>query len=286
MHPTKTSEPRGGFERREFRAERVKARRTSFAFPPSIPRHWVGGSPTRTHVMNSLNLFLPSFERMIMRTVLDRVIPRLQDPGLIAQARGLAGQEASHSRAHELFLDTLRAQGYDLDRYLRLTEWFFEHLLEKKLGYKLGLSVVAGFEHYTDILVLLILQGDFLEGCDPRMKELFAWHAAEEVEHNAVSHELLRAIDDGYGLRMAGNVLGLAVILGFMLSGAAVLLHQDGKLGDRETARELREIFFTRYGVAGDIVKLFKHYARREYRPDDVDYSDLARGVLDPEAAA
>ena len=187
-----------------------------------------------------------------------------------------------HSRAHALFLDNLRAQGYRLDRFLAFTEWFFEDLLERKLGYKLGLSVVASFEHYTDLLVLIILEGDFLDGCDPRMKELFAWHAAEEIEHNAVAYEMLRALDDGHGLRMVGNVLGLWITLGFVLSGMAVLLHQDGKLGDRATRTELRAFFFTRYGIARQIVKLFRHYARRDYRPGDADYSDLARGVLDP----
>jgi len=276
---------RAGFERRAFHAEHVKQRRTSFSFPLNVPKHWVGDSPTRTHIMNSLNLFLPSFERMILRTVLNKVVPRLQDQRLLEQARGFAGQEASHGRAHELFLQNLRAQGYNLDRYLSCTKWFFEDLLEKKLGYKLVLSMVASFEHYTDLLVLLILRGDFLDGCDPRMKELFAWHAAEEVEHHAVAYALLRAIDDGYWLRMMGNVLGLLVMLGFMLIGTAFLLYQDRKLTDRETARELGEFFFTKYRVAGDIVRLLKDYSRRDYRPDDADQSDLARRVLDPTPA-
>lgn len=163
--------------------------------------------------MNSLHLFLPSFERMIVRTVLDEVIPRLADRALVEQARGFAGQEASHSHAHALFLRNLRAQGYELDGYLRATEWFFENLLEKKLGHRLGLSVIASFEHYTDLLVVLVLRGDFLDGCDPRLRELFAWHAAEEVEHNAVAYAMLQAVAPGYALRMVGNVLGLLVVL-------------------------------------------------------------------------
>lgn len=280
MQTTKVGEPRGGFVRREFEAARVRPRKTFFSFPADTSRYWVGGSPTRTHVLNSLHLFLPSFERMILRTVLDEVVPRLDDPQLIAQARGLAGQESSHSRAHELFIETLRAQGYPLDRYLKITEWILEDLLEKKLGYKLSLSVVAAFEHYTDILVLLILRSDFVDGCDPRVLELMEWHSAEEVEHNAVAHQLLRTIDDRESLRMVGNVLGLAVILGFMLAGTGYLLQHDGKLLERQTARELGQFFFTKYGVAGEIVKMFRHYARRDYRPDDVDYSELARAVL------
>lgn len=276
----------GGFERRVFRADQVKPRRTSFAFPLDFPRYWLGESPPRTHFMNGLNLFLPPFERMILRFVRDRVLPRLSDPRLVEQARGFMGQEAVHARAHALYLENLRAQGYSIEGFERFSGWFFEHLLEKKIGTKLALSLIAGFEHYTDVLVLLVLQGDFMDGCDPRMRELFAWHAAEEVEHNAVAYEMLRAIDDGYALRMAGSVLALSVLLGFILGGTAMLLHQDKKLTERETARELWALFFGKYRLVPDIARLFRHYARRDYRPDDADYSGLARAVLDPAASA
>jgi hypothetical protein len=275
-----------GFERRAFRADHVKPRRTSFVFPQDIPKHWLGGSATRTHALNSLNLFFPAFERMILRMVRDHVVPRLSDPHLQEQARGFMGQEATHSRAHALFLENLHAQGYDTRGYEAFASWFFEHLFEKKLGTRLSLSLTAGFEHYTDLLVQLVLQGDFMDGCEPHMRELFAWHAAEEIEHNAVAYEMLRTIDDGYLLRMAGNVLAVSVLLGFMLSGMALLLHQDGKLFGRETARELVELWLTRYRLLPDIARLFVHYARPGYRPDDADYSDLAREVLSPEAAA
>jgi uncharacterized protein len=140
--------------------------------------------------------------------------------------------------------------------------------------------VVASFEHYTDLLVVLILQGDFLDGCDPRMNELFSWHAAEEVEHNAVAYGMLRAVAGGYWLRMLGNVLGLLITVGFMLSGALMLLRQDKKLRERKTWRELGQLFFTKYSAAKNIVKMFWHYARPNYRPDDIDHSELAAKVL------
>lgn len=276
---------RGGFERRAYRADQVRPRRASFSFPPDIARWWVGDSPARTHFMNGMNLFLPPFERMIVRVLRNHVLPRLTDGRLVEQARGFMQQEGVHGQAHSLFLENLRAQGYDIDGFMRFATWFFDRRFEETLGIELCLSLLAGFEHYTDILVLLILKGDFLEGCDPRMRELFAWHAAEEVEHNAVAYELLREIDDGYALRMAGNVLGLSVLLGFVLCGAAMLLHQDGRLFTRETGREMLDIFFTRYRVAPDIVKLFAHYARRDYHPEDADYSALASEVLAPAPA-
>jgi uncharacterized protein len=274
----------GGFERREFRSDRVRPRRTYFTFPPDIPKLWVNENPARTHLMNSFNLFLPPFERMIVRVIRDQILPRFTDPYLVEQARGFMRQEAVHGRAHMQFLENLRAQGYDIGAYMKFAEWFFERLLERRLGPKICLALVAAFEHYTDLLVPLTLETDFLDGCDPRMKELFQWHAAEEVEHNAVAYEMLRVIDDNYALHMTGNVLALSVVVGFILAGTALLLYQDGKLGDRETRRELREFFFTKYNAAGSLVRLFCQYARRDYRPGDVDYSESARAVLNPPA--
>ena len=230
--------------------------------------------------MNSMHIFLPPFERMIVH-VIRKLLPRLTDPHLREQARGFLGQEAHHARAHALFLQNLRAQGYRIDDLVRFGAWLFNDVFERRLRPELCLSIIAGFEHYTDLLVLLVLQGDFLDGCDPRMKELFTWHAAEEVEHNAVAWEMLRALDDSYPLRMAGNVLGLSVLLGFLLAGTTLLLHQDRKLTDPDVARELREVFFTRYRLARDIKGLFLHYARRDYRPDDTDHGPLARPVLE-----
>lgn len=282
---TTQSMHRGGFQRREYRPDQVKPRSIHFEFPHDIPRFYVGGSPVKTHIMNGLNLFVPHFERMMVRLFRSHIIPRLRDPRLIEQARGFMLQEGSHAKAHTQYFENLRSLGYDIDGFLRLVQWLLGERFEGRLGPKLALSAVAAFEHYTDVMVLLILQGDFLEGCDPRMRELFAWHVAEEIEHNAVAYEMLRQIDDGQALRMAGNVLGLVTLFGLTLMGMAELLRQDGKLFTRETARELRDIFFTKHRLLPDVVELFKHYARRDYHPNDADYSPLARAVLDPDDA-
>lgn len=282
-HETTTqSLHQGGFQRRAYRPDQVKPRNITFTFPSDIPRWYVGGSPVRTHLMNGLNLFVPSFERMMVRLLRSHIIPRLSDPHLIQQARGFMQQEGSHARAHTHYLENLRALGYDIDGFLRFVNGLLGERFENGLGPKLALSAVAGFEHYTDVMVLLLLQSDYLADCHPTMRELFAWHIAEEVEHNAIAYEMLREIDDGQVLRMAGNLLGLVTLFGLSFAGMVELLRQDKQLFTRETARELRDIFFTKYRLLPDVVKLFKHYARADYHPNDADYSPLARAVLDP----
>ncbi len=271
-----------GFERREYQADRVRPRRTSFSFPLDTPRYWVNGNVAKTHFLNSLHAFLPPFERMITRLVRDKVLPHLTDPALIEQARGFMGQESIHGRSHALFCDVLRHQGYALDTHERAARWVFDDLFERYLGTKISVSMIAAFEHYTDLLVAIILRSDFLDGADPRVAELYRWHAAEEVEHNAVAFEMLKALGGGEVTRMAGNVLGVAVIYGFLLGGTVMFLAQDKKLTDREVIRDLLDILVGKYRIVQDTVALFAHYARPDYHPTDADYSALANEVLAP----
>lgn len=275
--------PRGGFERRAFDADHVKARKTTFTFPPDIPKLYMGGRRFRTHLMNGFNLFVPPFERMMVRLIHGRILPKLTDPHLIEQARGFMHQEGTHAKAHTQYLNNLRDHGYDIDGFLQFVEAILGPKLEATLGTELTLSMVAAFEHYTDSLIFLIFKRDLLDGCDPRMAELFLWHIAEEVEHNAVAYEMLRALNKGYVLRQTGNLLGLSVFLGLTLLGAAHLLRQDGELLSRRTGKEFIEDMFTKLRLVPDVAELFVHYLRPNYSPDDADYSHYIRPVLAPQ---
>jgi predicted metal-dependent hydrolase len=65
-----------------------------------------------------------------------------------------------------------------------------------------------------------------------------------------------------------------------LLSSAVVLLRQDGSLFSRKTAREIVEVLFTRYGVAGRLAQLFRGYAKRDHRPEIGHNAAFARAVL------
>lgn len=268
------------YERRPFDASRVRPRRAAFVFPPDVPRYWVGGRVGRTHLMNALHLFLPPFERMIVQLVRHHVLPQLRDPELAEQARGFMAQEAIHGRAHEAFHENLRAQGYAIDRYVARLDRIFQGVFVRRLGPTYSLAMVAAFEHYTDLLVPLVLDGDFLEGCDPRVRELLAWHAAEEIEHNAVAFEMLGAVDRRATVRFAGNVLGLGVIFGALFAGTVLLLWQDGKLLDRKALGELGQTLFGKYRIVPEAARLFVAYSRSTYSPDPPDHALLAQAVL------
>ena len=189
-----------------------------------IPRHWLAGNPAATAISNGLNMLFPHGERFFVRSV-KHFLGEIDDPALRAAIKGFFGQEGRHARAHDQFNEILRAQGYEIDRFLagyhRLSSW-----LEAHNPPKLNLAITAAAEHFTAILAEGAFTENVLDAAAPEMRQLLAWHAAEELEHKAVAFDVLRTIDPSYALRIAGLVYATATLGGFWLWGAVSLMRQ------------------------------------------------------------
>jgi predicted metal-dependent hydrolase len=254
----------------------------------AVPRFWLGGLPTPTAVANGVNMLFPHGERFFIRSV-HHFIEQLDDPALRADVRGFCGQEGRHAHAHDRLNATLRAQGYEVDRFLdgykRLSSW-----LEGKLPPKLNLAITAAAEHFTAIMAEGAFTLGMLDTIAPAMRDLLAWHAAEEIEHKAVAFDVLRAVDPSYALRLGGLVLATALLGGFWLWGSTTLLRQDG-VGWRRALRELRDMGRRDPIVRRVFARGIREYVRRDFHPDDTDHRRLAadwfaaRGLTLPEVA-
>lgn len=253
-----------------------------------VPRHWLANSAAATAVSNGVSMLFPHGERFFVRSV-KAFLDRIEDPELRAQIKAFFGQEGRHAAAHDDFNAILRAQGYEVDRFLasykRLASW-----LECHTPAKLNLAVTAAAEHFTAIMAKGAFEQSMLDEADPRMRALLAWHAAEEIEHKAVAFDVLQAIDPSYALRIAGLVYATVTLGGFWIWGAVTLLRQDG-MSLRAVVRELRGLrredpIVKRVFVAG-----IRQYLRRDFHPDDNADRGLAatwfaaRGMVMPEAA-
>ena len=191
----------------------------------AVPRHWMAGNPTATAVANGVNLLFPHGERFFVRSV-KHFLGQIDDPELRAQVKGFFGQEGRHAHAHDEFNQILRAQGFEIDRFLtgykRLASW-----LEAHTPAKLNLAVTAAAEHFTAILAEGAFTRNLLDAAAPEMRQLLAWHAAEEIEHKAVAFDVLKAVDPSYALRILGLAYATATLGGFWLWGAWMLMRQD-----------------------------------------------------------
>jgi len=167
----------------------INPRHPEFDLADCLSRDWHGNDPFRTAFFNSLSLTFPKGEKFFIDSV--RAFQRgVHDPKLSQEIRGFIGQEAIHSREHKQMNDVLcSARGYDANymdaRLDRDTAWANENLEPIT---RLGATVTT--EHLTAILGNALLTNPaWLDGADPRMAELWRWHAIEEVEHKAVAFD-------------------------------------------------------------------------------------------------
>lgn len=257
----------------------IPVRKPNFEFDDSIGRHWMNDNMFATHFFNGLNLIFPDGERFFVKSVHDH-LDRISDPVLREQARGFAGQEGQHANQHEKYFDRLRAQGYEIDTFLRRFHTFFR-LTNRWLPAPLRLSITAGAEHYTAIFGAGAIEDfELFEQAHPIMRKLIIWHATEEIEHKAVAFDVLQATHPSYLLRMAGFFIATIALFAWSAAGTRMLIRQDGL--PRHVVKEHRRLAFDR---AGDrAVSRFRTgiraYLRRNFHPNESDHLELAHQRL------
>jgi predicted metal-dependent hydrolase len=241
-----------------------------------VPRHWMAGSAFGTAIANGINLLFPHGERFFVRSV-HHFLGEVKDPELRAQVLAFFKQEGHHAKAHDTFNDVLRNQGFAVDEFLERYK-AFSSWIEARLPAKLNLAGTAAAEHYTAILAHGAFTKGLLDASAPGMRELLAWHAAEEIEHKAVAFDVLREVDDSYLLRMAGLAYATVMLSAFWFAASRMLLRQE-KLSWRELRRQLR---LMRSGPSREpIIKTvflagIRQYIRRDFHPRHVDNEHLA----------
>ena len=107
--------------------------------------------------------------------------------------KGFCGQEGFHRREHQRYNEALcAARGYDLAK--------LEATLTRRLGWAqknlpamTNLAITVAIEHFTAVLAeLLLSSGSIMERAEPSMRDLWRWHAAEEMEHKSVAFDVYR----------------------------------------------------------------------------------------------
>ena len=257
----------------------ITVRKPALTFD-DVPRHWLAGLPIPTHMANGVNLLFPYGERFFVRSVY-YFLDQITDPALREAIKGFGGQEGRHAKAHEDYFDTLRAQGYDLDRFLRFYQAVARRL-ERAATPEIRLATTAAAEHFTALMAEGAAGEVPLENAHPRLRALLYWHAAEELEHKAVAYDVLQAVDPRYSTRVIGLAIATSMLATMWWLSALWFLHQDG-FGPRALIRQLRELrrlrphepVLTRVFARG-----IRDFLRRDFHPDQQDNYHLAAALL------
>ena len=239
--------------------------------PRAIPRHWWGGDPFKTHFMDALSSTFPMGESFFVRSVRNYA-DRIEDPILLEQIRGFAGQEGQHSRIHDEHVRLLVSQGYGaLETRNRVVDKILRW--HNRRAPALSLAVTAALEHLTSIFARQVLEnsGGWVDDMDPEMKRLWRWHALEEAEHKTVAFDVLKVVAPGRGLRsfaLAMNTLGLAAEV---LERMIYMFWKDGLLFDSAAWNRGWRFLFGRKGFLRGIGKDYRAWYRADFHPNDID---------------
>jgi uncharacterized protein len=146
----------------------------------------------------------------------------------------------------------------------------------KKLPLKVGLATIAGFEHLMGMLTDLVLNQNVMKNATPVMKDLWEWHAAEEVEHENIAFEVLQEVDNSYWLRILGLFLGALILVVFTFAGMFILGSQEANLFSRNILTDLNRLLFKENKLVVNGFLTFCRYFKFQNNPSHLNSVILA----------
>jgi len=249
----------------------LTVRRPRLDLSGDVPRYWNGGDPFATHYLNALSSVFPDGEAFFVRSV-QRFRESIDEPVLLREIQGFAGQEAQHSQQHDRHLQLLDAQGYTaLVRLNRMADAGMR--FGNRHWPRFSLASTAALEHLTALLARRILAdgSTFTAAMDPRMAALWRWHAAEEAEHKSVAFDVLQHVAPSRALRAAALLLNTAGLFVEILVRTFYMLGVDGVLLRRETLESGRRFLFGPDGLLRGQGRDYLAWFRRGFHPSQID---------------
>ncbi|MDB9373910.1 metal-dependent hydrolase [Nodularia sphaerocarpa] len=256
----------------------IKVRRLDFDFPQPIEKYWFNQSVFKTHLFNSLTIGVYDIEKYLIQNVKKRIdcIENLQ---LQQDAQAFIGQEAQHSLQHHKFWDNLRSLGYRFDTYLLCLRMVFWQILYRWMSPNFNLAVSVGIEHLTTLLAEFALETHFFATAEPSLKQMFEWHAVEELEHKAVVFDVLQSKTNNYLLRLLGMFIGHILIFWFLNLGMVMFLYQDKKLLDKQVWQEWLEFWITKDKFLYKVLLNARDFCRTDFHPAQKEHLFLIQSV-------
>lgn len=209
----------------------IKPRRLENRDFESVPKYWLGSSPFASLQLDLLSIIIPEHEKFFIHTLKDYQ-DQLEDEESKALVRGFIHQEATHYKVHQEYNNTRPALGMNMKREDALGEKIFNGF-KRFLPLKLRLSMTAFMEHFTAVGAhLLLREGSVAEDMHPQMRDLWEWHAVEEIEHKAVAYDLFEQNGGNYFYRLLGALI-TTVSVGLWLLISGFRLMRDDRLWRR-----------------------------------------------------
>ena len=214
----------------------ITSRNRHFGGCDMLRSHWLGGDPFGTAFFNALSVTFPLGETFFIN-VLKAYINKTPEK-LSKEIRAFIHQEAVHSREHIGFNEQIKQANYDIAPLEQRLSEVMDRIKTRSATDQLIATICL--EHLTAILAReFIANPAHLKDADEDQRNLWLWHASEEIEHKGVAYDTwLYVTKDWSRLRRwaAKSVFMAKISSGFLknrIAGMMELLRQDGITGTR-----------------------------------------------------
>ncbi|MBH1970866.1 metal-dependent hydrolase [Moraxellaceae bacterium AER2_44_116] len=254
--------------------------RHSLFRPEQLSRHYFSGqSPLMSHLLTALSMTFPKGEQFFVHSV-RQVRDQVTDPQLQADISGFIGQEAMHSQAHAQFNAAIQKEDYQLHAYEQQITNGMATLKTRSLRRQLAATVA--YEHFTALIATHLLSHPSLfNGFDDNMRQLWLWHALEELEHKSVAFEVYQQVFGNDAPSLAQRRRSMRTIsVGFVMGIASMtktLLWQDRKNSLLSVPKLLLNARDSYY-IAEMLLKTLPYYLayyRADFHPNHIDHQPL-----------
>lgn len=240
-------------------------------------RLWLGGDVAATAFYNALSVTFPKGEAFFIESV--KAFREGVDDKLAREIKAFTIQEVVHSREHVAFNKRVLDHGYDISRLEARVDQVLE--IARARPAIVQLAATMALEHYTAILAAeLIRNPEHLEGADAENRELWRWHALEEIEHKGVAYDtFLHATRHmsrwkRWKIKTLTMLLVSGIFWAHRIEGTLDLMAQDGVTGWRAKARLARYLLLSP-GIVRRMIPAWASYFLPGFHPWNHDDRNL-----------
>jgi uncharacterized protein len=260
----------------------ITVRRPELPFPTRIDPLVIEGKPELSYLLVAVSLSLPYLEPHLIRTM-SEAKRHIEDPALLGQIRLLNVQEGQHVRLHTRFNE---AVNQDFPELVALEKELAEDCrrFTATRSLKWRLAYVESLEAFTVAFSQFLFADQVLRDVQPAaVRDLFEWHAAEELEHRSVAFDVYEHLFGDYAFRTAVGLYAQWHFLRFVVRATLLMLAHDRAQG-RDHGRPAQ--------VRRRVLALVGQFARGmgpgvlasrspHYRPHTIATSPIAKAILE-----
>jgi predicted metal-dependent hydrolase len=238
-----------------------------------LPKYYFDNSPFKTHLLNALSITFPHGEKFFIDSV-KNYKDQITDPSQLEAVTVFVKQENWHRYVHQQYNTWLVNQGLPAEHLeelsLKKLEW-----TKAKLGHRGWLCVTASMEHVTAIFAEhMLTHPELLDSMHPHFRQVWTWHAIEEIEHKSVAMDTLNAI--GGGSRRKAMILTTINFVWDIAKSTVILLKHDKQLYKWRTVQDAGSLLFsTKNGLITKLIAPWFTFMKKDFHPTQHDNTML-----------